>query len=379
MHFGPGLVFIPPLSAALLVSAFLTAYLASAGAWLRILDHPNERSLHHVPVPRTGGLAILGGLAMGMVVAAAMPLIAPGFLGQAGLVRETPAQYFWGFFSGPYPDLFPDLLQDLRWTLGGTLLVAMISFLDDHKGVGVVPRFAAHVLAAAVLLAGGVALRILDLGMWSWAWPGSLGVLFSGLFVVWMTNLYNFMDGMDGFAGGMGLIGFGFLGLFGWLAGDSGYALICWVTSLSCLGFLVFNFPPARIFMGDAGASTLGFWAGAMILWAAAREIFPFWAGALIFSPFIVDATVTLLRRLLAGEKIWQAHRGHYYQRLVQLGWGHRKTVLAEYVVMLAAGLSGLILHQFGTPPWVMPCLLLWAFIYFLLAILVGRMERRQP
>jgi UDP-N-acetylmuramyl pentapeptide phosphotransferase/UDP-N-acetylglucosamine-1-phosphate transferase len=130
--------------------------------------------------------------------------------------------------------------------------------------------------------------------------------------------------------------------------------------------------------MGDTGASTLGFWAGALILWADGRDVFPFWAGVLVFSPFIVDATVTLLRRLLAGEKVWQAHRSHYYQRLVQLGWGHRKTVLSEYAVMLAAGLSGLILLLAENPAWVLPGLTGWAAVYVGLALLVGRMEREQ-
>lgn len=360
MTFGSGLSYLAPLLAALFSSTVLTAYLTSGSARLRILDHPNERSLHHVPVPRTGGLAILAGLVVGMVVALAMDVLAPGAFGE------------WEMRM-PIREAFPELL----WPLGGAVLVAMVSFLDDHKGVGVVPRFAVHVAAALVVLAGGLALRTLDLGIGVWAWPVSLGVPFSALFLVWMTNLYNFMDGMDGFAGGMGLIGFGFLGLFGWLAGESGYALICWTTSLACLGFLVFNFPPARIFMGDTGASTLGFWAGALILWADGHGMFSFWAGVLVFSPFIVDATVTLLRRLLAGEKVWQAHRSHYYQRLVQLGWGHRKTVLVEYVVMLAAGLSGLVLLQSGNPLRVVSGLLLWVFIYFALAMLVGRMERR--
>ncbi len=356
MSFGPGLSFLAPLFVALFSSAVLTAYLTSNRARLRILDHPNERSLHHTPVPRTGGLAILAGLAVGMVVALAMDALAPGTWGQDALIR----------------DAFPGTL----WPLGGAMLVALISFADDQKGVGVVPRFTVHLAATGFVLVGGLALRGLDLGGWVWGWPGLVGVLFSGFFMVWMTNLYNFMDGMDGFAGGMGLIGFGFLGVFGWLAGEFGYALICWMTSLACLGFLVFNFPPAKIFMGDTGASTLGFWAGALILWADGRGMFPFWAGVLVFSPFIVDATVTLLRRLLAGEKVWQAHRSHYYQRLVQLGWGHRKTVLAEYAVMLAVGLSGLILLQLGNPAWILPGLLLWTLIYLVLAMLVGWMER---
>lgn len=340
----PFVLLVLPLAAALGLSLGLTAHLSGQRARLRILDHPNERSLHQTPVPRTGGLAILTGLAAAL-------------LGLLWLGR---------------------LPSGMSWPLSGAALVALISFCDDRAGVGVVPRFAAHGLAATIALAGGLVLESLDLSVWSWVWPVGVGMLFSALFVVWMTNLYNFMDGMDGFAGGMGLIGFCFLGLFGWLAGNVGFGLVCFSTALACAGFLVFNFPPARIFMGDTGASTLGFLAAVLILFADIRGLFPFWAGALVFSPFIVDATVTLSRRLLAGEKFWQAHRGHYYQRLVQLGWGHRKTVLVEYVVMLAAGCSALILLHARQTALPLLGLAAWAGLYLALAVAVQRLEQHK-
>jgi UDP-N-acetylmuramyl pentapeptide phosphotransferase/UDP-N-acetylglucosamine-1-phosphate transferase len=330
-----------PLLAALAISAGLTAYLSCPRARLCIMDHPNERSLHIIPVSRTGGLAILAALAVSLLITAGL-----------------------GRFS-----------VDLTWPLFSAILVALISFYDDRAGVGVVPRFAVHGLAALVAVAGGLALQSVDLGAWNWVWPKFLGQIFSLLFLIWMTNLYNFMDGMDGFAGGMGLIGFGFLGMFGWLAGDPGYAMYCWCTALACLGFLYFNFPPARIFMGDTGASTLGFLAAVLVLKADRQGLFPIWAGVLVFSPFVVDATVTLLRRLLSGEKVWQAHRSHYYQRLVQLGWGHRRTVLAEYVVMLAAGFSALVLLQVRDSVWPLLGLFFWSVVYVWLTIAIRRLE----
>lgn len=333
-----------PLAAAFGLSLGLTAHLSGRRARLRILDHPNERSLHHAPVPRTGGLAILAGLTAALLFMAWRNQL------PAGLIRP----------------------------LSGAALVALISFCDDRAGVGVAPRFAVHGLAAIIAVSGGLALESLALSIWAWHWPTGAGMFFSALFMIWMTNLYNFMDGMDGFAGGMGLIGFCFLGLFGWLAGDAGYGLVCCSAALSCAGFLVFNFPPARIFMGDTGASTLGFLAAVLILFADIQGLFPFWAGALVFSPFIVDATVTLLRRLLAGERIWQAHRSHYYQRLVQLGWGHRKTVLAEYVLMLIAGCSALVLLQARHAAWPLAGLAAWAGAYMALAVAVQHLERQR-
>ncbi len=142
-------------------------------------------------------------------------------------------------------------------------------------------------------------------------------------------------------------------------------------------GFLVHNFPPAKIFMGDTGSTTLGFLAAACILWGSKSGLFPFWVAILVFSPFIVDATVTLLRRLLRGEKIWEAHRTHYYQRLVLLGWGHRWTVLAEYVLMLAcAGSAALAVHL--SPAGQVALAVGWILVYGLLMWGVGRLERRR-
>ena len=158
---------------------------------------------------------------------------------------------------------------------------------------------------------------------------------------MWMINLYNFMDGMDGFAGGMTVIGFGTLAVIG-VEHQLFMTMNLLVVSATC-GFLLFNFPPAKIFMGDVGSSSLGFLAAGFSLWGNYEGIFPLWIALLIFSPFIVDATVTLLHRLFRGEKVWQAHKFHYYQRLVELGWGHKRTVLWEYVLMGACSISALI------------------------------------
>jgi UDP-N-acetylmuramyl pentapeptide phosphotransferase/UDP-N-acetylglucosamine-1-phosphate transferase len=138
----------------------------------------------------------------------------------------------------------------------------------------------------------------------------------------------------------MAVVGFGTLGLLGYLAGNHYYSVLCWVVATASAGFLIWNFPPARIFMGDTGSSTLGLIAAALSLWADRGGLFPLWLSVLVFSPFIVDATVTLVRRTMKGERVWEAHRSHYYQRLVQAGWSHRRTVLWEYVLMLLCSLS---------------------------------------
>lgn len=293
---------------ALAASALFAFFLISAGGKLRILDHPNERSLHTVPTPRTGGLAIWLGMMLGMALI--------------------------GISSG--------LRVEISWILCAVLLVGLISFLDDRKHIPVRLRLGVQLFAAILLLLN-------EKSGPTW-WPGgNLDIPFvivwacEILFIVWMTNLYNFMDGMDGFAGGMAVFGFGTLGLLGYLAGDDYYAAVCWVVAAAAAGFLVWNFPPARIFMGDVGSSSLGLLAAALSLWADRAGLFPLWIAVLVFFPFVFDATVTLARRTLQGERIWEAHRNHYYQRLVQAGWSHRRTVLWEYGLMLLCSAGALL------------------------------------
>ncbi len=258
------------------------------------------------------------------------------------------------------------------------LLVAGVSFMDDRRGLPVGARLAAHVVAASLLLWGGLSLHRLSFPGRTWSLPVWLGAGLSLICTVWMVNLYNFMDGMDGFAGGMAVIGFGGFAALGWLAGNDPYFWTSLIVAVAAAGFLAYNFPPARIFMGDVGSSTLGFLAAALSLWGVRDGVFPIWTALLVFSPFVVDATVTLVARLVRGEKVWQAHRSHYYQRLVQLGWGHRRTVLWEYVLMLACVASAMWLRA-RAPLAQGVVLLVWVAVYGSLMSWVHRTQRRRP
>jgi UDP-N-acetylmuramyl pentapeptide phosphotransferase/UDP-N-acetylglucosamine-1-phosphate transferase len=285
------------------------------------LDHPNERSLHTAPVPRTGGLGIMAG-------------VTGGFL----------------------------LLGVPHWpVLAGALALAGISLADDLRGLPVPVRFAGHLAVAAAF----VALH------WS-ALPHPLWAPVAVLALGWMTNLYNFMDGSDGLAGGMALLGFGCYALAAALAGQAALAGVSAVAAAAAAGFLAYNFPPARIFMGDAGSVPLGFMAGALGLAGWTAGAWAPWFPVLVFSPFIVDATVTLLRRALRRERVWQAHREHYYQRMVQLGLGHRGTALVWYGLMLAVGASA-VLGLRAAPPAQAALLAAWLAVYAVLMVLVDR------
>jgi len=207
----------------------------------------------------------------------------------------------------------------------------VVSAADDVCGLPVLARLAAH------LLAGSAVSTFL-------LWPdfGPAAVIMTTLGIVWMTNLYNFMDGSDGLAGGMALFGFTGYGIAAYFWGDTTFALLNFSIAAAAAAFLFFNFHPARIFLGDAGSVPLGFLAGSFGLFGWLQHYWGWWFPLMVFSPFIVDASVTLARRICARAAFWRAHRDHYYQRLVQMGWGHRRTALAEYALMGACGLGAL-------------------------------------
>ena len=292
------------------------------------MDHPNERSLHATPTPRIGGLGIMAGV-----------LVAAAWLSGAGLLQGA-----------------------LPAVLAAFALAAM-SVLDDVRSLPVRVRFLAHFAAAAGCL--------LALGLTGWT------LLAGTLAVVWMTNLYNFMDGSDGLAGGMAAIGFGALALGATLGDAPGLALFCAALAAAAVAFLRFNFPPARVFMGDAGSIPLGFLAATLGILGTMRGAWPWLFPLLVFSPFIVDASVTLARRALRGEKVWQAHRSHYYQRVVLLGATHRQLALASYVLMLS--MSALAFALLFLPQHAVWVLILSAAIYLLTFLAIDRRWQRKP
>jgi len=208
----------------------------------------------------------------------------------------------------------------------------------------------------------------LPLGTWSY--PITL------LFIVWMANLYNFMDGLDGLAGGMAVIGFGVMGFLALVNGGAGIGLVAVLVAAAAGGFLVFNYPPARIFMGDVGAVPVGFLVASLAVKANRELVLGLWVPLILFSPFIVDASVVLLRRASRGARIWEAHREHYYQRLVLAGWSHTKTLWAEYAVM--AGCAGIaVIYKQGVEAGRPVVTAVVAVAYVLLGFAVNGVERR--
>lgn len=273
------------LGAVLACVAVLKTLLITGWAWRIATDVPNARSLHDRPIPRVGG---------------------------------------WGVVPISMAITFV-LAPELRPVAMGALFLSAVSQIDDRRGLPASVRFAGHILVAApivVLYAHGLA----------W-WAVAAAVVAS----VWGTNLYNFMDGSDGLAGGMALFGFGAYALAALLDAPSATPLAFAAAAIvgSAGGFLLFNFHPARIFLGDAGSIPLGFLASALGYLGWREGVWPVWFPFMVFGPFVVDASVTLAKRLARGEKIWLAHREHYYQRMVRLGMGHARTACCWYAAMI--------------------------------------------
>jgi UDP-GlcNAc:undecaprenyl-phosphate GlcNAc-1-phosphate transferase len=306
-----------PAAAALATFALLALALRSQRALP--LDHPNERSLHAEPVPRIGGVAIFAAVIPALVLLAWQPLVT---------------------------------------ALAAAL--ALVSFVDDRRGLPIALRFSVHAIAAAVFVLS----QLSDLPV-----AAQLALI---LAVIWLANLYNFMDGADGLAGGMALVGFGAYAVAAGLHADNVLAAAAATLALCAGAFLVFNFHPAKVFMGDAGAVPYGFLAAAIGLTGWRADYWPLWFPLLVFSPFIVDASATLARRLLRGERFWEAHRSHYYQRLVQLGWGHRTTAIAELALMILCALVALYASS-ASQQTQMLALSAAALVYLALALAVDR------
>ncbi|MGH7207188.1 MAG: MraY family glycosyltransferase [Nitrospiraceae bacterium] len=342
-----------------LLSYWITGRLCSPASQFYLLDHPSNRSLHVTPTPRTGGIAILSSLVVGLIVAQLVGLF----------------------------DMYPrDIMAQMHavataWAMGLVLFIGAVSFWDDRAGLPPGIRFVVHGLVAAGLVWGaGVTVNTISVPLLGTLPLGWLAIPGTILGLMWMTNLYNFMDGMDGFAGGMTVLGFGFLSYVAWTGAHHTIAILALLISGATGGFLYYNMPPARIFMGDVGSVALGFLAGALSVMGIDDGLFDMWVPLLIFSPFVADATVTLIRRLLRGERVWQAHREHYYQRLVLAGWGHRRTMVTEYVLMLSCGLSAIVYVRVGES-WRLAILMGWIATYVILAWAIRKAEQhpREP
>ncbi|RBJ79149.1 glycosyl transferase [Pseudomonas sp. MWU12-2534b] len=286
---------------AALASLLLTGLFRRYALARSLMDVPNERSSHSVPTPRGGGLSIV------ICFLVALPYLVLSF----------------------------DISWSHIWSLlGAGALVTLVGFLDDHGHIAARWRLLSHFAAAVFgvsFLSGIPSIDFLG-SVYSFGW---LGYVFFVLYLVWLLNLYNFMDGIDGIASVEAVcVCFGVCLIY-WILGDVGLIGAPLLLATSVLGFLYWNFPPARIFMGDAGSGFLGITMGLLSLQAALVSPHFFWVWLILLGVFIVDATLTLLVRMLRGDKVYEAHRSHAYQFASRQVGAHLPVTLVVMVINL--------------------------------------------
>lgn len=317
---------------AVLLSAALTLLVRRYALSRGVLDHPNARSSHSHPTPRGGGMSIV-------------------------IVVSITAALF----------IYHDVSDAVPWAiLSGGLTVALVGYLDDRSALPVRARMIVHVASAgwAVFLLGGMppiqwGAAVAHLGFW-----GDVLAVFA---LVWMLNLFNFMDGIDGIAASEAtFVAAAGAGLC-WLVGiHSATSVTAAAVAAASLGFLLWNWPPAKIFMGDVGSGYLGYVLGVLALAASCQSPAILWVWLILGGVFFVDATVTLVRRLLRGDRVYEAHRSHAYQWLARRWQSHKSvtmTVTAINLLWLLPCASLAALH----PRWA-----LWMALVALIPLGVG-------
>lgn len=271
---------------ALLSSIILTWLVKLFLAKKKIIDIPNERSSHSIPTPRGGGIAIV-------------------------------IVWFVGLFA---LFIFNKIEHNLFYALVSGLILVIIGILDDIFDLKPIIRIAGQVTSSILALVFIGGLNIFDLGFYQihYLWPLTLFALIG---IIWFINLYNFLDGIDGYAGMQGI----FISLAFFFFTSSDYYLLL---AAATIGFLVWNWQPAKIFMGDVGSTLLGFNFAVFAIYEQNTNHIPLIIFLIISALFWFDATFTLIRRFMKKEKLSQAHKKHAYQRVVQSGYSHQKTVI---------------------------------------------------
>jgi glycosyltransferase WbpL len=278
--------------------------------YVGLVDVVNERSSHVAPTPRGGGLAFV-------IVIPTMTAIVASRQGR-GVTTQMAA------------------------LLLASVLVAVVSLADDRWSVPASLRFSAHLTGALMLLASGAVLREISIAR-DIAWQlGVLSMPITLLWIVGLTNAYNFMDGIDGLAAGHAVIVGSSMAWLAYVLAAPEVASAMLILAAGALGFLIQNWPPAKIFMGDVGSAFLGF---SLAGWAVVSGALPFdavpvGAWVIVLSPFILDTSITFVWRVVRGERWYEPHRKHFYQRLIRRGWSHLSVTT---VYLIATGLLGLV------------------------------------
>jgi UDP-N-acetylmuramyl pentapeptide phosphotransferase/UDP-N-acetylglucosamine-1-phosphate transferase len=312
------------------ISFFLTGAILRFSLKRRLLDIPNDRSSHSIPKPRLGGVAIT----VSFYFTCATLLIA-GFR--------------------PFPSV-----STFAGALGGGAVIALAGLFDDLRGLDARLKLAVQFGAAGIAAAFGIVLHEFSVPLIGSISLGVLSVPATLVWIVAIINFYNFIDGIDGLAAGIGLIASAFLYTIAGMTGSYEMRSLYAVLAGSSFGFLRFNFPPARIFMGDMGSTFIGYTFAVLSVIAQGSGV-PAFITILLLAGAVGDVALTLIRRALKKERLFSPHRTHYYQRLTSLGLSHKQVTLLEYLIASLLGVSAILaFHQ------------AWSFVTFLSVIWIG-------
>lgn len=338
----PILIAVSAIGAA--VSWITVAVVRTVARRRGLLDIPNARSSHDVPTPRLGGIGIIAGMIAALAVAAGSgAAVGPAFV-----------------------------------LLGIGLAVAVVSLIDDFRGLPVSARLAVHLAAGSAAVAS---LGSFDVATGLGVAAPSARAVDIGLTVLWIAgfmNAFNFMDGIDGIAGGQAAVAGAALAGIGWMVDVPALAVLGAAQAAACVAFLWHNWSPASIFMGDVGSAFLGFLIAAAPLVAPTTAQAPYglFPVALLVWPFLFDTILTFARRALHGENVVAAHRTHLYQRLTQAGWAHAP--VAALYTALAAVAALLVVAPGASGRATLPAVAFAAVAAGLLWLLVVHAERRR-
>jgi Fuc2NAc and GlcNAc transferase len=303
---------------------FLSCVFTGLAAWyarrIGMVDHPGERQSHVEVTPRGGGIGII----MALLV--------------ASLVLAMEGNETWNMCVLP-----------------GLVVLAALGWWDDHASLSARLRLFVQLAASIYLVA-----CVVNSG---WV-QGISSIGLAVIFLAWMTNLYNFMDGSNGMAGLQAVFGGAVLFYLFTLSGQHDLALISACVGASCAGFLPWNLGTARVFMGDVGSISLGFIFGALLIIGVGSQAFSLPVALMVMLVFIIDSTLTLIGRILKGEQWYNAHKQHLYQRLIAQGWTHGRAALFYQAINLALVLPGIVVAvNYPALAWIVAVILVLALI----------------
>lgn len=328
----------------LLIYGFLTFALSLVVTrlmmWMNVQDIPGDRSSHTIVTPRSGGVGLVSALVIILVAA-----------------------YTYGTFHGLPP-------KPVLVVLSSSLFMALVGFLDDLKGVRWLTKLMAQTILALTVVMSGVTLKTISLPYFGSLSLGLAGDIVAVLWIISLTNAFNFMDGINGISGGVALVVC--IALTFLISSDSLMLFLVGILPFALLGFLCFNFPQGRVFLGDVGSQFLGFLFACLGLLLPLKESgISVWIMPLLFSLYLFDTGVTVVRRWLKKANISMAHRDHLYQLLVRSGWSHtRVTLLYCTFFALQGGVAYMVVQTPQVNHWILFIPLVAFYIAFAMIVM---------